>query len=414
MKAKIFNGTMIFLFALSLILLHIHIGSNLNNQWDLRRYYYGGVAYASGLNPYDTSVLNNISHGLEVYDFDYPPPSLYFFQFFARFDYSTVYYIFLYGKLLLLLGLIYLWVKIFIPAETDPLFYLFCLVAYTSAFYWDIRSGNLIVLEQVFIWMAFYMFLQRKTIFFCLLILLAAIFKITPILFLFLLWFSKDKKQILYSLVTMAIWGILFLISYFSSPVQFQGFLHNISIIQEHSLYDPCIFPLLKDVRFLLYAEMRIYVPVMIPIMLYFLITLTILFVSWRTMLRLKTKQNKETDKIAVFFFCVVYALILPHFKPYSYMLLIVPTWFILKRIHSRIMYWVILILSIFFACLLNGENKYLYTVLENILISHTIRYIFLIFGYFALFCAYAVWGFYLWAIRRQVLEDSDPSALIP
>ncbi len=394
---------MILLLVLSLLAIHIYTASNMDTQWDLRRYYYGAVAYASGLNPYDAQALNKISNGQKVYEFDYPPPSLYFFQLFALFDYPTVFRFFLYGKFLLLLGLIYLWVKEFIPAETDPLFYLFCIIAYTSAFYWDIRSGNLIALEQVFIWMAFYMYLKHNYILFCLLILMAAIFKITPILFLFLLWFSKDKKLILYSLLTMALFGILFIISYFSSPVQFQSFLHFLfvqSISNEDGLFNPSTLSLLRDIFIMLAIKTGIRVSPIVPKILYSILTLAVLFISGRTMLRWNAKQSNETDKITIFFFCVVYALILPLFKPYSYILLIVPTWFIMKRIPTKTAYWTILILSIFFAYLFNISNWYYDVVLKQFY-THLYATFYLL-GYFALFCAFAVWGMYLWVIRHQ------------
>lgn len=405
---------MILVLVFSFVALHVHIASNLDNQWDLRRYYYGAVAYASGLNPYDSQVLNKISNGQKVYEFDYPPPSLYFFQLLALFDYSTAYQIFLYGKLILLLGLIYLWVKEFIPKETDPLFYLFCLVAYTGAFYWDIRSGNVIILEQVFIWMAFYMFLKHRYIFFCLLILMASIFKITPILFLFLLWFSKDKKQILYSLLTIALFGILFLISYLSSPVQFNSFMHFLlvqSVSNEDGLFNPSTLSLFKDIFIMLAIKTGFVVSPLVPKILYDIITLAVAFVSWKTILLLRAKQNKETEKITIFFFCVMYALILPLFKPYSYILLIVPSWFIMKRMSAKTAYWTILILSLFFSYLFNISNWYYDIVLKQFY-SHLYA-IFYLSGYFALFCAFAVWGLYIWAIRHEVLGDSQSSASI-
>jgi hypothetical protein len=396
MAIKLLNKTVILLMLLLCIAVFIHISVYPDNfQWDLKRYYYGALAYAAGFNPYNTEKLIEISHGQNVYDFVYPPPSLIFFQLFTLVDYSKAFNIFLFSKFIILFGLVYLWVKEFLPAETDPLFYIFCAVAFNSAFYWDIRSGNLIIMEQFLVWMAFYMYFKRKFILFCLFILMAAIFKITPILFLFLLWFSKDKKGIFYSIATVALYGVILLISYESYPVQFHGFLHNISIIDERGIFDPCTLPLLRDLSTILATKTGINLPPVVPIIFYFIITIIILFVSWRAYRVLMVKQNEETEKVLIFLFCLVYALILPHFKPYSYILLIVPTFFIIKRIHSKIIYITILVLSIFFAYLFNMTNWYIATIQKQQNI-----HVYLL-GYTALILAYIVWGLYIRAIHR-------------
>lgn len=400
MTLRLWNKTMILLMVLLCIAIGIHISLHPDSfQWDLKRYYYGALAYSAGLNPYITQNLVYISHGQNVYDFVYPPPSLQFFQLLTLVDYSKAFNIFLYGKLILLFALVYLWVKEFLPAETDPLFYLFCAVAFNSAFYWDIRSGNLIIIEQFLIWTAFSMYLKRRIILFCFFILIAAILKISPILFLFLLWFSKEKKWIFYSIATMALFGILFLIPYLSAPVQFQGFLHNIRIIDERGIFDPCTLPLLRDLFTILAIKTGLTLSPAIPFILYFIISLIIVVVSWRAYCILKIKENQETEKLLIFLFCVVYALILPHFKPYSYILLIIPAYFIMKRIHSKVIYTTIMVLSTFFAYLFNMTDWYITTIQKQQNI-----HVYLL-GYATLVLAYVIWGLYIYAIRRHVLE---------
>jgi hypothetical protein len=66
--------------------------------------------------------------------------------------------------------------------------------------YIDLGVGNISSLEQRLMWLAFFFYLQRRLLLFSIFILMAATFKLVPVLFLFLLLLSNEKKNIYISL----------------------------------------------------------------------------------------------------------------------------------------------------------------------------------------------------------------------
>jgi hypothetical protein len=112
---------------------------------------------------------------------------------------------------------------------------------------------------------------------------------------------------------------------------------------------NPSTFTFIRDVFGLIAKERGIALPQRILILSFLVIVAAIIFLSWRSFIVLKSVGGKEKDKIMVFLSCLVYALILPRFKDYSYILLIVPTYFAIKRFSGGkeyIFLFIIMVLS--------------------------------------------------------------------
>lgn len=207
-----------------------------------------------------------------------------------------------------------------------------CLLGFNGAIYLDIRAGNISVLEQFLIWLAFYFFLRRRLLLFCLFILIAAVFKITPVLFLVLLLLLRGKKKYIYILGSLVVFFAVLLMPYIGSPDLLADFIHNARVLTDYGIKNPSTLVLIRHVVALFGRKTGIVVPHNAALALFFPIIAAIVLVSWRAYKVLRSVKPEDKERMTLFLACLVYALILPRFKDYSYILLLVPTFFILKR----------------------------------------------------------------------------------
>lgn len=353
-------------------------------QWDFRTYYFAAEVYTKGLNPYDVNTISALSSLPITLKFVYPPVTLLFFRLFVLVDYNTAFYLFLAFKFMVLIALVMLWKYRILKGRADLPFYFFCIFAFNSAIYIDISAGNISVIEQFFIWLAFSFFLKRRAAPFCILIIIAGLFKVWPILFLFLLLFSNEEKKWTYFISSLLTFIALMFISFMISPGLFANFMQNAAAIYERGVRNPATFSLIMDPFQLLARETGIIVPVAVPMIIFSIVIMGILFASWQAYRRLSYTEREDKERLFLFFACLVYALILPRFKDYSYILLIVPAYFILKELR----YWKaapILFILIILPSPINASLPGLS------LISRVI------WEYYSLLLAYGIWGLYIY-----------------
>lgn len=358
-----------------------------SSQWDFNAYYYAAKAYEQGLMPYDVRIVSAAAHQDFIYPYVYPPVTLNFFRIFTRMDYSQAYYFYFILKCLCLAGLICLWRNVFLR-KTDFIFYIVCIFAFNSAIKRDLFAGNISIFEQCMIWAAFYFYLRRRLLLFCLFIGLAALFKIQIIVFLGLIlfipipvrpracswmngflgsvfrftrvsgipeWFrrlrgySRGPLDVPGKYMYLGVSGLLYFfilgIDYFLHPRLFMGFLANasgaFSAEYEAGVVNPSIVPFLREsfCRLAEYSHFGFFrfVPVF-----YFLLVFFILWLSYRYILLTRIVKQEERDKLLIFFSCIVFCLISPRFKDYAYILLIVPAYFIIQQRNSKYSYWLL------------------------------------------------------------------------
>lgn len=382
----------------------VGILTNLDNYlWDFKTYYYAAKAYAAGLDPYDIDALAEIAPTKITVEYVYLPLTLWFFRLFSLMDYDTAFYLFLALKCLLLAVLIYLWVRAFLRKEMDSLFYPFCFLGFNMAIFRDITAGNISIIEQLLIWLAFYFYLKKgKPFLFCVLILVAATLKLTPILFLSLLLFSTEEKRHRYLLGSSFVFLVILLVSYVLTPSLFTGFLHNAGAMDERGIMNPATLPLIRTAFGFLEEKTGIAVPHFVAWLLFLGIVATVLAVTWRAMAILRSAPVQDKERIIVFLACVVYALILPRFKDYSYILLLVPTYFVLWQVNYAKGMAVLIVsqLLVTFLCFVR-------TSLPGIYVFSTF-----LCGYYSLVLAYCVWALYLYWIfaARKRLSSRVPA----
>jgi hypothetical protein len=321
-------------------------------QVDFRSYYYAGKAYSAGLNPYDAEVLSQMA-GATVNQFVYPPLSLPLLRVFSILNFKISFYFFLFLKLIILIGLLYLWKREFLNGDADLLFYIFCLFGFNSTIFNDIWSGNISIFEQGVLWLAFFAFLRNKLLIFCILTTFVATFKFQPILFLALLGFSNDPKKYRYLFATAILFLGIHFISYLLQPEFFKNFIVLASSLDERGIIAPSTLALLKDFRDVLSKKEIIFIS---PTVIYLVIVTTITTVTWWI---LKSRVELEEKKVILFMLCLAYALILPRFKIYSYILLLVPSYFIIMKFFSKTSIPILIVLLMFSQhTVLPGFNK--------------------------------------------------------
>ncbi|MCL6621469.1 MAG: glycosyltransferase 87 family protein [Syntrophobacterales bacterium] len=354
-------------------------------QWDFRFYYFAAKAHAAGLNPYNTQNLIKIaSVAIEpTLGYAYQPITLYFFYPLLLLDFTTAYQVFLLAKIPALIFLVVIWRRWFLENANVALLLLFILLAFNNTIYADLAAGNISIYEQLFIWGALVCFLKRRLALFWLAIVLVAIFKIVPLLFLGLLFLVDDKKQAFtwFSLSLLGYAAFLGL-SYLCEPALFVTFFtQGQAMLTERGVINP------SSLAFIVGALNQVgnflgrpFPPLLSQIVFVALAGL-ILGISFRALIAWQRGGGAHRDKVALLFACVVYTLIAPRMKNYSYILLLAPAFFMVFKadfLPARPLLLVIVLFSPHLTLPLVGPG------VEKLLI------------YYPLFMAYLVWFLYL------------------
>ncbi|MDP2941269.1 MAG: glycosyltransferase family 87 protein [Candidatus Omnitrophota bacterium] len=322
-----------------------------------------------------------------VISFTNPPIVLFIFRPFAKVDYSLLFNVYLILKCVLLTGLIYIWRNVFLNKQAGLMFYVLCVFGFNAAIYLDLRAGNINMFEQCLLWLAFFYYLKHKLIRFCVLLITASIFKLQPMLFIFLLLFAQDKNKYKLLLLSLAVFIAILLMQYLYDPRLFSHFIAGFVAFSglERGIINPSTSALLRDlVDLLLKIKDRNLLNVVSTIA-YGIAIIPIIVISLLALARLKSADIKDKEKWAVLFSCSLYAVVANYFKDWSYILLIVPAYFIIKttRISPKG-------LLLFIACL----------CVINVHLPGAAAVNNLFWNYYPLFVAYLVWYLYLNELR--------------
>lgn len=294
-------------------------------QWDFKTYYYASVAYRQGKNPYDTHTISEIA-GEKLFSFAYPPFTLLFFQIFGLFEYHTAHYLYLILKLVMISATVLIWFRIM--KKPDLHFLLFALIGFNSAVLHDLAAGNISVIEQFLIWLGIYFLLEKKIKIFSLFVIAASIFKITPIFLLALALFQDTKNRVKTFLLALAFFLLIFLCAYFVMPAEFSNYFGNLAGLSELGVSSMSV---IKAVAIFTELIFGIHVRQHIITILFVPVAVILLVVLLKFILVIRTQKNES--RLAVIFFSILtYALILPRFKEYGYILLIPSVYFIFKK----------------------------------------------------------------------------------
>jgi len=373
-------------------------GIDHGSQWDFKSHYCAAQVHKLGLNFYDEPYLRHYCSPDASQYYSYTPLSIWFFRFFNLFPFSTAFYLFLALKALALAALFVIWTRIFLEKEADPGFFVFSLLAFNGALFLDLRAGNVSLFEQLGLWLGFFFLLRKKPALFGLCVVLVATFKVVPLIFLALLLVVKEKKKALYFggslLVFAALQGLSFALNPFLGKEFFRVFF---SMLREtRGITNPSSFLWLQEV--VDSSSLSVFgrqAPNLLIFGLWAAVSGLIVFLTWKALSRIRRNPGGDSDKAVIFLFCLAYALLMPRFKDYSYILLLVPAYFALKKYAAglgRVFLFVLAGLSV-------AENTSLPGF--EVVFRH-------FWNYFPLFTGAVFWALYL----RRALRP--PDALSP
>ncbi|MCX5714820.1 MAG: hypothetical protein NT033_08495 [Candidatus Omnitrophica bacterium] len=289
---------------------------------------------------------------------------------------------------IVLAGLIFLWRNVFLEKKTDIIFYALCLLGFNSAIYLNIRSANTCIFEQFLLWLALYYYLKDKLLIFCALVVIAATLKIDYIFFLLLLFFAQEQKRKKYFVGSLGALVLLSGVIFVLNPHIFLRFFAaaRSDLISGGGVGNFSTFSFVSQVwqivRVFGLTALGEYYGVV-----YFLIVLILFIISFRAVRVIKGLRLQDEKKWLIFFACALYAIINPRFRDYNYIILILPTYFLIKKlscIKAENFFLTLIILSAIYITFpgLNIAMYFLWT-------------------FYPLLLAYAVWVLYLCEMNR-------------
>ena len=310
---------------------------------DFHAYYFAAKVAQAGQSPYSLEHLKAASGGLVDLPFLYPPYVLSLFSVFTLSELSLAARLYLMLKAMSLAALVGIWM-LMIPREKRLLGLALLLVFVSLGFHEsavrDLRWGNVSTFEQLFLWAGFLSFIRARFYLFSLLIVLASLFKITPIAFLGLLVFVPKRRgwwpMACGLLAFLAIQGL----SYATDPAGYQKFLGSASAIGLGDIglgdaLNPSTLTFFRDFFGGSLAEV--------------LYLLTVLIVASLFAYRLSSQRTDWQPLDLLLGATLLFTLASPRMKDYSYMLLIFPTaWFVQSMAAERLQWaWGLALLAI-------------------------------------------------------------------
>jgi hypothetical protein len=360
-------------------------------------YYYSTKAYFEGLDPYDAETVSAVA-GKRILEYFYFPLSFYLFRPFISIDYSLASYIFLGLKCILLIALLFVWQR-FLQIDLNFYFCLFCIFAFNSTIYLDLMAGNISIIEQFLVWTAFLNLMRDRIGIFCLLIGFSALFKVNMLIFgliTLLMPSSVRWKGLIYFFLMPGAAVLMCAIIDLPTFVRFASRWFQVMAVQwDVGIINPSSYVFVMALVEVLNKDLGIHLPGIAPFAIYIAWVILIVSISWRLISKLDVRKI-EHRRIILMLFCVVYALAIPRFKDYSYILLIPPAYFIMSHLVYTKPYALMFILCILSATIapLPGAN-----VVASIL-----------WTYYPFFLGVMVWLLYVFELRKQQLEPESLS----
>ncbi|NIP42191.1 MAG: DUF2029 domain-containing protein [candidate division Zixibacteria bacterium] len=325
----------------------LYFASDTYYQWDFKTYFYASRLEATGGNPFDHEALRHISDNPRIHPFIYPPLLLKFFRVFSIFPYEIASVLWISVKALCLVLLLFIWCKKFLTDEKCWLVFLFAFFAFGSALFLDFKTGNIAVIMQLFLWSGFYFLLRGKPLLFIIMIVLASLFKLTPLVFLFLLPLLLGTRGYKYLASGILGFAAILILDYFAEKDNFVSWIETLAMPAERgSDYNPSSLALSKDLSDVFgMMGLNNILPDSFPWILFLLMTAAVLIIALKFIPWQKLKSMKDGRLQIIYMSCLIYAMIMPRFKTYSFILLIPPVLYLIRRFSKRLSFPLMFIL---------------------------------------------------------------------
>ncbi len=287
-------------------------------QWDLHMFMGAARDFAAGTSPYR-------GQGLSFY---HPPLLLYVYRlltFFPVWLACSLWYVL---KLAALWALLSLWDKHFVRIRYSAATITFLILAFNASIYSDLVAGNVSIFEELLLWLAFTNLLKARYWAFSLCLILASQIKLTPLFFAVLLVTATEKPQWRWLFATVAGFGALFSCNQWLQPDLFRQFWKVSSQLDERGVDSSSLLALTRD------AFDRLHVVTQqskLDELVYVLGVAAVGAFSLWLLVQYRKAVAKLDQRLLIGFACLIFALISPRFKAYTYILLLAPTLYLLQ-----------------------------------------------------------------------------------
>src|SRR5262249_50751918 len=236
-------------------------------------------------------------------------------------------------KAAVLAWLIRIWSRLVQTRVDEPVWILFLIFAFSSTIFVDFVSGSVTTFEQLFVWLGVAALLGRRPWAFVAAIVMASLFRLAPIGLLAVCLAVPGERRYRYVAGGAAAFAIVFLLTYVASPQLTLEFVRTIPRnFGERGRLNPALGALVLDASDLVVARLHVAVPQALQGAIYLgaagAIVATTIAIARRA---IRAAQASRTEAL-VYLVMLAYAIAMPRFRSYHYMLLIVPTYFVVTR----------------------------------------------------------------------------------
>jgi len=306
--------------------------SNPGGGWDFRVYYHAAQAWRSGLDPYDTATLPDQLRN-DGFKFNYPPYSLGIFAPFTRLPVSQALLAFTAVKTVALLWLIVIWSRLLRTRVTEPAWVLFLIFAYSSTIFVDFVAGSVTTFEQLLVWLGVTALLENRRWTFVAAVVAASSFRLAPIGLLIASLVVPGDRRYRYLAGGLAAFAVILLVTYIVTPRLTVEFVQTIpKNFGERGRLNPALGAFVLDLVDLIARRLGATVPTIVQSALYLALAAAVVVPTMVILRRVSPAQTAEQLAALVYVVFLAYAVAMPRFRNYHYMLLIVPTYFVATR----------------------------------------------------------------------------------
>jgi len=333
------------------------VAANPGFQWDLKMYHSAAKVFFEGGNYYDGELIKE-KGGRPPYP--YSPYGIFFLFFLGLLSFEKAALLWVGLKVGILIVLFWIWKKIFYDYfDQRNSWILFCLFLFWSlralnrAIYMDFRAGNISIIEEFLIWSGILFLLYRgKYVLFGLCLIAASFFKFLPIVLIGLVLVvgtgkMKDRiKQLgVICLIGLAVWGAGVLIMPFEFGEWF-NFLRSASFMpRESGIINPSILPFIRQA---IGNSGKAY-----DLILYIFWVSLVIFISYFVSKHISKIDFSSLikEKYLFFLWCLVYPLVMPRFKDYTFIFLLPVFYYSLVEIIKKDRRLVLKVIAVFLLC---------------------------------------------------------------
>lgn len=302
-------------------------------QWDFRVFHAAPAALDSGSNPYDKMAQLAIPEHLSYL---YPPIALYAFRPFSALPFEIAYLCWFSFKLLALALLLRLWHRHFEPLDSSVLVLAFLTFGFNAAILRDMTAGNIAILEQLGLWTAFYLIVKGRSYSAAAIIALVAQFKLMPVVFLGLLPFVGPARGWKPLLAGGGIFAGVFSLNFLLMPQMMSHYLESFGAVNpnldERGEINPSTLALLRDIVDVV-SKSGVATPPWLADAAFLIFVTGLAIVLLWALRKYATRIASMDPRWLIYIGCLLYVLTMPRVKDYTYMILLIPALFALRRV---------------------------------------------------------------------------------